>query len=89
MAIKLIIKDLVDISSTSGDLYSATITLQLIENGLVIAEQPITVSGDRYEADNLKEAVKRKVKDIGMQWREQIVKTRLMAKQLEGLAGEI
>ena len=89
MAIKLNIKELVEVSSPANDHYSVTATLQLVEDGVVVAEKPVTVTGFRYEANSLKEAVKGKLKDAGIEWREQHVKAKLMAKQLEGIAGEM
>ena len=89
MAIKLNIKELVEVSSPSNDHYSVTATLQLVEDGVVLAEKPITINGNRYEAESLKEAVKGKLKRAGMEWGEQYIKAKLMAKQLEGIAGEL
>ncbi len=89
MVIKINIKELTDVSSPYSDYFSVTATLELIEDEIVLDEKSVTVTGFRYEADNLKEAVKERLKSDGMEWREQYSRAKVMAEQLEGLEGEL
>ena len=86
---QIVIKELLDVSAPENDHYSVTATLQLVEDGKILAEKPVTVTGFEYEAETFRKAVKGKLMAAGRQWAEQFIKARRMAKQLEGIESEI
>ena len=88
MAIKVNIKELTSIDSPSNDHYSVTATLQLIEDDVVIAEKPVSVTGYILEDVTVKKAVKSKLKAAGLEWKERLLKTRQLVKDLTGLGEE-
>lgn len=72
-----------------GDNYSVSATIQLVDNTTVLAEKVITVTGFRYEADDLKVSIKGKFKDAIKQWKEQLAGEQEIKTMLTGLVGEL
>ena len=83
--IEIKIKSLDKVEAPANDHYTVTATLEMFEDGVLVEERSVSVSGYRYEASTLKEAVKARLVDYGKEWKEQYLKAKEMAKELGNL----
>ena len=75
--------------SRTGDNFSVSATVQLLDGIIVLAESVITVNGFRYEADDLKVSIKSKFQDAIKQWKQQLAGEQEIKTLLSDLVGEL
>jgi len=88
MDISVRIKELVSATSPTEDHYSVVAILELVKDGVAIAEKEIKgITCYRYESETLKKAVEARLMEVGKVWRNQYIRSSKVEEELQSLEG--
>lgn len=77
------------VSNNVGDMYTISADVQLMDGTTVLAARTLSVTTDRYAANDIKARVKAEFQAEIAEWKQQLVKAAQMKTLLATLAGEL